>query len=523
MKFIFLFFFLFSLNSYSQFEESSVDELIESEEYEKATEVLKEKIKEGPVNLQDILLLGRIYEGLEQNKSAIKVYLFGIRKLHSSSWKNIKSNSDLKEVLPELKKPKKEALLLAYKVAVLYYDLFLVSEASDDFNRRILDTSLKYFLICDHFEFNMPKTQYFLGLIYKEYEDYRRSSLAFYDAWKRFEKIEKVDTERDQKLKLLLGESLINYGHITNGTAYLRDIYFKKNGSRYLRDYASEYLDEFLGTSVGGSLSFLVGNDSNAILGNSTGFETIKGSAYNSKAASIYLSHSPSYSSSYNFSLSYSEEMYTEDTLKDNDSRSLVFTSNWDYKKIEKTILGLSYYLTKSYARADVNSKFSPESDSHQFIFGWTRIFRKSTFSLSLPLQRTFYESGGSTDSKGLAIAYSPITFSDYWNPSINFDFNLQEEDQGFDDSKSFILSFSNSMNFSSSIGVSLDFSLENNSNTSESLAYTERVLELGLFYSFEKIEGLSLDLSISSEANKPKAGTADSRLKTGLGLSYIL
>ena len=134
MKLIFLFFLLFSLNSYSQFEERSVDELIESEEFEAASEILREKIKEGPVNLQDILLLGRIYEGLEKNKSAIKVYLYGIRKLHSSSWKDIKSNSDLKEVLPELKKPKKEALLLAYKVAVLYYDLFLVSEASDEFN-----------------------------------------------------------------------------------------------------------------------------------------------------------------------------------------------------------------------------------------------------------------------------------------------------------------------------------------------------------------------------------------------------
>lgn len=523
MQFLIIFLSLFTLGAFAQESEKSLDELLRSEQYEEAAVFLREKIKQDPVEIKDILLLGKIYEGLDLNKKAIKTYLFGIRKIHSRSWKDIKNYKTLKEVLPDLKKPKKEALLLAYKVGVHYYDLYLGSESTTGFSRRILDTSLKYLLICEHFKFNLPKTKYFLGLIYKEYEDYRLASASFLDAWELFEKQKKVEPEEEQKIRLMIGESFVNFGHITAGNSYLRSVYYYKSGSRYLRNYASEYLDEFLGSNVGGSVSFYVGNDSNALLGNSVGDETVKGSQYLSKSGSVFLGHSPSYSSSYNFSLSFSEETYTETTLKDNDSRSLTFTSAWDYKKVERTILTFSYYLTKNYARPSSTEEFDPESDTHQFILTWNRVFRKSLFSISLPFSRTDYNSGSEVDTVGLNFLYEAITFSNYWNPSIGLDFSSVEEDQGFERSKNAILYFSNSMNLTENLGVSLDFSLENNGNTSDSLAYTERILGINGYYSFENLDGLSFDFSLSSESNTPKSGTSDTRLKTGVGLSYTL
>lgn len=519
MKLLVTLFLFLATSAFSQ----DVDELLEEGNFEDAAVTLKEKISEGPVEIEDILLLGRIYEGLGFNKKAIKSYLFGIKKLHSSAWKDIKTYKSLKEVLPDLREPPKNVLLLAYKVGVHYYDLYLTSEASEDFNRRILETSLKYLLICDRFRFNEAKTKYFLGLVFKEYEDYEQASMNFLDSWELFEKKKRLDKVRDQKIRLMVGESFVNYGHIEAGTNHLRSVYYYKDGSRSLRNYAAEYLNEFKGTNVGGSVALSVGNDSNAIFGNSTGTEQVKASRYISRSASLFLGHAPSFSSAYNFSLGFTDELYSESTLKDNDSRSINFTSSWDYKKFENTILNLSYFFTKNYARPTATEEFDPESDTHQVSIGWTYVIRKAIVSISLPISSTQYEDGTSTQSKTVSFAWEKISFSNYWSPRLSLDVSLQEEGVGFEDSKSVLFGFTNSMTFSDTLSGSVDLTFEKNSNSSESLAFTETSFGVSVFYTFENVEGLGAEVNLTTESNSPSSGTSDSRFKSGFGLNYFL
>lgn len=506
--------FLFTFSSPSIAEEASVQPIIQN---------LKEKLSQDPVEIKDILSLGGIYEKNGELKKAIKVYLFGIKKLHSSSWKDIKKLDELNQILPDLKEPGKEALFLAFKVGTLYYDLFLVGSTSEEFSSRILDTASKYFLICSYFKFNEAKTHYFLGMIYKEYGNYKMASLSFLKSWELYAKSKKVDQDLEQKFELLLGESFLNYGYMDSGLAFLRAAYFYKKGNRYLQSYAKEYLNEFKGSSVGGSVNFSIGNDSNVLIGNSLGTESIKASNFTSKGASLFVSHVPSYSSQYNFSLGFSEELYMESTLKDNDSRNLSFTTSWDYRKIDMLVYSIRYVFSKNYSRPRIDEEFEADYDFHELAPSLKFFRKKNLFILSLPVSRSRYHEGGQLDKVGIGAAYTYQSFSKYWNPEARIELNSEEEDVGFEKSKLISIGLSNNLELFEGIFLIIDLSIEKKKNVDSSLGYSERILELSGYYSFERIEGLSLEGSLSSESNSSDNGTTDTRLKSSFGLSYFL
>lgn len=487
-----------------------------------AIQELKEKLIEGPVEVKDVLKLGSIYERQGNIKKAIKAYLFGINKLHSSSWKDIKKLDELTEIIVDLKEPSKEALFLAFKVGTLYYDLYLMDSSSEDFNLRILDTSAKYFLICDYFKFNQPKTKYFLGMLYKEYGNYKKASLSFLESFELYLKANKMDKDLEQKIELLLGESFLNYGYLDSGLSYLRAAYYHKKGSRYLQDYAKEYLNEFKGSSVGGSASFLIGSDSNVLIGNSTGTELVKASNYTSKNASIFLSHSPSYSSLYNFSLGFSEDLYTESSLKDYDNRNLSFTSSWDYRKYDQLILRTRYSFSKIYSRPRTDEEFEPDYDFHEIVPSLVFFYKRSVFSFLMPLSRTIYRTGGQLDNLGVGATYRYFSFSNYLNPEVRGEIS-KEEEEGFEDSKVLTLGVSNNMEVFEGLSLVLEISIEKKINIDSGLDLSERIVELIGYYSFERVEGLYLEGSLSSESCSSQSGTSETRLKTGFGLSYFL
>jgi tetratricopeptide (TPR) repeat protein len=495
----------------------------ESSSQRELTQDLRESLILGPVDIKDVLKLGGIYENSGELKNAIKVYLFGIKKLHSSSWKDIKKLDELNEIMIDLKEPSQESLLLAFKVGILYYDLYLTDSSSEEFSTRILDTASKYFLICEFFKFNEPKTKYFLGMIYKEYGNYKKASLSFLKSWELYSKSKKIDKDLEQKFELLLGESLLNYGYLDIGLAFLRSAYYYKNGNRYLQSYAKEYLNEFKGSSVGGSVSFLVGNDSNVLIGNSVGTETIKTSNFTSKGASLFLSHAPSYSSVYNFSVGLAEELYTESSLKDNDSRNLSFTTSWDYRKFDKMVISTRYVFSKNYSRPRTDEEFEADYDFHELSPIFKFFKKRNHFTLSLPFSRSRYRTGAQLDKVGIIGSYSYLSFSKYWNPAARLELSSEEEDVGFEKSKLLTIGLSNNLEIFESISISLDLSIEKKTNSDSGLGYSERVFEISGFYSFEKLEGLSIEGSLSSESNSSEEVTSDSRIKTSFGLSYFL
>ncbi len=473
--------------------------------------------------MEDVIKLGEIYEDTGELKKAIKIYLYGIKKLHSSSWKDIKKLDELVEILVDLKEPSQDALLLAFKVGSLYYDLYLVDSSSEGFSTRILDTASKYFLICDFFKFQEPRTKYFLGMIYKEYGNYEKASLSFLKSLKLYSMSSNKDKDLEQKFNLLLGESFLNFGYMDEGLALLRAAYYHKSGNRYLQSYAKEYLNEFKGSSVGGSVSFSVGNDSNVLLGNSIGTETVKASAFTSKGASLFVSHAPSYSSLYNFSLGFSEELYSEATLKDNDSRNVSFTTSWDYRKFDKMILSTRYVFLKNYSRPRVDEEFESDYDFHE-ISPMLRIFKKrNQMTFSLPISRSRYQTGAQLDKYGVSGVYSYLSFSNYWNPEARLEISSEEEGEGFENSKVIIIGLSNNLELFEGLSLTIDLSIEKKKNTDVSLGYSERILELSGYYSFERVEGLSIEGSLSNESNSSDEGVSDSRMKTSLGLSYFL
>ncbi|MFT6070143.1 MAG: hypothetical protein ACJAT2_003658 [Bacteriovoracaceae bacterium] len=510
----FLFFFIaISFSSFAEDPSSNESDIQE----------LRSNLLEGPVVLEDVVKLGEIYEDGGEIKKAIKVYLYGIKKLHSSSWKDIKKLDELVEILGDLKKPGEDALLLAFKVGTLYYDLYLTDSSSEEFSTRILDTASKYFLICDYFEYQKPRTKYFLGMIYKEYGNYKKASLSFLKSWELYIESSKMDKDLEQKFELLLGESFLNYGYLEEGLAFLRSAYYHKNGSRYLQSYAKEYLNEFKGSSVGGSVNFSVGNDSNLLIGNSIGTETVKASAYTSRGASLFVSHAPSYSSLYNFSLGFSEEIYSEESLKDNDSRALSFTSSWDYRKYDNMVISLRYVFSKNYSRPRIGEEFESDYDFHE-IGPILKLFRKrNQFTFSMPLSRSRYETGAQLDKFGISGIYSYLSFSKYWNPEASLEISSEEEGEGFEKSKILSLGLRNNLELFEGLSLTLDLSIEKKKNTDTSLGYSERIIELSGYYNFERIEGLSIEGSLSSESNTSDEGSSESRMKTSLGLSYFL
>lgn len=513
MYYLLIFSILFSFSGIAE-ESSPQEELVQE---------LKESLNLGPVDIKDIIKLGGIYENGGELKKAIKVYLFGIKKLHSSSWKEIKKLDELNEIMVDLKQPSKDALLLAFKVGTLYYDLYLTNTSSEEFSTRILDTASKYFLICEYFKFSEAKTKYFLGMIYKEYGNYKKASISFLKSWELYSKNKKIDKDLEQKFELLLGESFLNYGYMDIGLAFLRAAYYHKNGNRYLQSYAKEYLNEFKGSSVGGSISFLVGNDSNVLIGNSIGTESVKASRFSSKGASLFLSHAPSYSSLYNFSLGFSEELYSENSLKDNDSRNLSFTTSWDYRKFDKMILTTRYVFSKNYSRPRVDEEFEADYDFHELSPIFKFFKKRNQYILSLPFSRSRYQSGGQLDKYGVSGAYRYLSFSKYWNPEARLDISVEEEDVGFENSKVVTIGISNNLEIFEGISITLDLSIEKKSNADTSLGYSERIFEVSGYYSFEKLDGLSIEGSLSSESISSTGSTSDSRIKTSFGLSYFL
>ncbi len=467
---------------------------------------------------------------IEQGKwsKAVKIYHYLIKHLHDPSVIKLRYSGNISNYISDLPAPNPKVLEVYFSLANLYKSLYGAGRFEEEYKKKLLSLSRKYFEVCDHYKFNLPIVKYQLGLIKSQQHEVNE---AIFDLLEAKDLMSKDGNEEAQEainqVNLSLAETLIREGHTDAGSLYLKNLYLGRGIPDSLRDYARTFLDSltfsFFSIGVSGALNY----SSNINQKNDTELESFDSEVDYSKDGFTVSKNinafyaSPKWKSfSANLVFNYLDEEARNRDLATKDLRNMSSIIEVQYDNFQHSIVKLSYSLSKTYLRDDKDSELEKVSTAHSFSFKYIHTLKSGTISYELPYTIN-QGTEESTADYGLKLSYIPFWQSRFL--SLSYSLSYDNIDEGADATNSNLISASVSNHFNIRPQLSYFISLEYdfNSNADTATSYKEFTIDNSLSYSFKRLSGLAADLNLEKSSKTNGDSEHIGEWTSSLGLSY--
>lgn len=474
-----------------------------------ALKLLTENITRKNFHLETYLFIAKIHFSNKDFAKGFRAYYYAVKKLHNDKLIFSRSHK-IKETLEKIEKPDTKALQLYSDIANKYYDLFENNSYPEASDQLLLGLSYKYFLVLEHYQFNLADTKYMMSRISQKLKKYNLALEKIIEAKELFIKMDKDEGIEDASyadLDYEIGDILIQNGHMDAGGIYLKNLYTNPKTSPALREYASVYLESLSQTYSVTTISFGFSDYGNLNELNTTQLANFDKDTYKRKTATgqsigiSYFQASDRYGNWQFFgSGAFSQINYLHEEISNNDFRSFSLAFDIKYDNLSMSSAKFGYYGSLGHLRESVGGSFQNYSLTHYFYLQYSMALKHGLLALKFPLTLTDYESESTNDTYdfGGELNFTPYKVGKLWSPTFSASVSSVGDTYYLERSIQFSGAMSNHMRLNDRSSIFLEPSYTTYSNSVASNSYSEFAAYLAWSLYFENIFGISQSLSTS-------------------------
>ena len=492
--------------------------------------LLNSSINDGGFHLETYQFIIDVFFEKGKYFKGARVYRRLIENFHTDELIKVKNVTMMKELLDVVETPSKNALILYFSLAELYYNLTGLEGLKEKQLTSLYARARKYFIVCSYYNFNLSGTRFYLGDLYNKLEQNKLAVDNLLIA-KELYLEEGIEKESDdiKNIDFLLADSLLKSGHSDAATIYLKHIYRspgkrdpkdKKLKESPLKAYAKSYLDSFFMESLSLTPSYSMDTDNN--VSETTTSSEITSSKISTKSFNLFVSTKKFLKIPYEISLDFSEILYANSTVSDYDSRSLSTNLSLHFENWFDNILKVDYNFSRSYTKNSETSSFEGSSNSHIFTPQYAFNLMRGTFALSFPMTLNDNLNSEGTTDFGSSVTFTPFWHHDYLMPNFSLEYTYYGAISGEVPTGQIYLSVTNSSNFSDYIGLFLALSYTHYMGETETDGYGQIDFNPSLSLMNKWLPNLSLSFSMTNTLKKIGGGGGTMKKNsTSMGLSY--
>lgn len=490
---------------YSQAELALIDN-----DLKEALGYLQQNLEPGAPHIPTYLMLSRIFYSQEEYSKSFRVLYVLIRRLHPVDGQqilNLQYSDTISRFIRNMAPPNREALEIYFLIGQNYFRLAESGAFTGDFRAQLYELAAKYFNITDYYRFELPQTNYYLGVISSRRRRYQDAITRLIEARDLFSQDEGPETKTQvQNINFLLGDSLIREGYRDAGTLYLNSIYLDEEANDSLKQYSRSYLDNLASSyslitvGVTGNYRQNLYRFTDTRLNDFSLFEPIIGGRDGSSVAKSlnYLYSSRRFNKMiYTARVNFREDLQRDDIHWRLDNRIINASIEAKYDNLRRSLLKFNYSQLYIFTRPDLNEDFKINTTDHNFNVEYVHTLKKGTLSYRLPVTYRKRRNFNTTMNKGLALNYVPFYRTRWVGPSFSTEFSLIEE-LNFATSKRLRASVSNHIRYSPIVSTFIFASYTKLDHELDSLSLDEYSVTLFTNVLLRFVQNLSANFSIA-------------------------
>jgi hypothetical protein len=500
----------------------------------RAMSLLRKNLSKKYFHLDSYLFLANYHFEQKNYTKGFKVYHYTIKKLHSSKIIRSSKISDIESVSSNTKKPSNEALEIYTRLAQKYFELADSDVFSESFSKTLLLRSLKYYKVINYYDYNLAETKYMLAVLQNRLDDFQSSMDNLIDSQDFYLSADQEESnEQIENIKYLMGDNLIRSGFTDAGSLYLKSILLSPNSSQSLKEYASSYLDtlseDYFSFSV--KVAKTYNNNIHLIPDNLLPywdrFPIVQKVLVSLDGWSDTLAFNVFYNSkkfdhwSFYIYTDMENQTMSRKELSDKDSRTYSSSFEIKYDNFESSLLKFNFSWSYSQYKEAAGSPFVKLSNLYAFSPSYTYMLSKGSLTTKATLSVTNSISEGNLSENAYSLTYQPFYKTPWFSPSFSIEGGQLEEDSTSPVSTKATVTISNLSAISENHSFFLSLDATMNKNEDDDLTYQEYTGSLTHTYLIPWINGLTLNLNVDYEHNKPKDSDPIKVLEYGASLTY--
>ena len=377
---------------------------------------LKKNMIGSKTHFPSLVLLAKIFSKKGQFSKSLKIYLFLIKKFHSSKLADLKNRGYLMKELESVKRPSAKLKGLYFLMAQTFWKSYLSKIYSKKTKNKILVNAYKYFKISDYYGVRPKQTKFHLSLIQAKIgeSDIAISNLTLL---KKMILKEKYPDSTDDlfAVDLILSKTHSESKRQDIGTIFIKNPKKKKFSNSVIK--LSKKESSLFTLSYGKILDTNLYNTPRPLeKAESSSTNTIFNYFFRSKGKKEL---------SYTLNLSYSQEEMADSNYSELDSRSYSLDLGLIKNQFFSNLGTLNYSFQNYAKKKSLLSPFQNELQIHSLKGSMLFSLPNGTMKLALGLKGLDYKNQSNSLDIGIKSSLSPYIKTRLYSPLYSAGFNF--------------------------------------------------------------------------------------------------